>query len=213
MTRTIVFGDVHGCSHELFRLMDAMGFSDGDRVISLGDFVDRGPNSPACTAFVMRHESIMGNHEYKHVRGILSESQRDAKDQFDTFGVEMGLPYEVAVDFMATLPFYLELDEAILVHGGLEHGIPLDHQDPLVLVGGMSRRHICGVDPESGLPYWCARYPRNEKPVIFGHVKSGDGIPSRGNLYPIDTGCVAGGPLTGMSLPDFTVYQVPGRSR
>ena len=213
VSRAYVFGDVHGCYRELVRLMDRIGPDPDDRVISVGDFVDRGPNSPACTAFVMHRESVMGNHEYKHVRGIMSPAQLEARAQFHEFGEPMGVSYVSAVNFMAGLPFYLELDDAIIVHGGLEHGIPMDAQDPLVLVGGMSRRAICGIDEKTNLPYWCDRYPRTAKPVVFGHLRAGSGLPSRDNLFPLDTGCVAGGSLTAVSIPDFRVYQVRGRGR
>src|SRR3989344_7250238 len=109
--RVIVFGDAHGCAAQIFDLMDKIGPASDDRVISLGDFVDRGPDSPACVRFVKQHEAIMGNHEYKHVRfreGILqklSPSQIQAKEQFGGDGKD----YESAVDFMETLPFFLEL--------------------------------------------------------------------------------------------------------
>lgn len=209
----IVFGDAHGCIEQILELMDLIGPSQGDRVISIGDFIDRGPDSPACLAFVRKHESIIGNHEYKHVRfrqGILkalSPSQMQARAQFERLGKDC---YNAAVDFMETLPFYLDLPSATIVHAGLEYGIPMTEQDRIVLVGGMSKRHICGINPQTDLPFWCARYPRNAKPVIFGHLSIKGNIPRNGNLFPLDTGCCAGGKLTAVTLPDFRIYQVPG---
>lgn len=211
--RIIVFGDAHGCLRQILDLMDVVGPASGDRIISVGDFVDRGPNSPGCIEFVMQHESLMGNHEYKHVRfrhGILkklNKSQAGAREQFSKFGKD----YEAAVDFMETLPFYIDLPWAVLVHAGLEYGISMDKQDRIVLVGGMSRGHICDIDPQTSLPFWCTRYPKDAKPVIFGHLSIVGGIPRRENLYPIDTGCCRGGKLTAVTLPDFQIYQVPGQ--
>jgi serine/threonine protein phosphatase 1 len=191
---------------QIRELMDAVGATDEDRIISIGDFIDRGPDSPGCTMFAMEHEALMGNHEFKHVRGIMSRSQVGARGQF----TDSLLSYEAAVAYMDTLPFYLELPEAILVHAGLEYGIPMAQQNKFVLVGGMSQRRICGIDKATGLPYWCGRYPKDAKPVIFGHLSMGAGLPVNGNLYPIDTGCVAGRKLTAVTLPDFKAYQVPG---
>lgn len=213
--RAIIVGDIHGCLRQLLDLVDLIGPSFGDRVISIGDFVGRGPDSPGCVEFIKKREAIMGNHEYKHVRfrhGILkrlSPSQIETREQF----MRTGQDYEAAVDFMETLPFYLDLPEAVLVHAGLEYGLPIEKQDRIVLVGGMSKRHICGIDPKTGLPYWCARYPRDAKPVIFGHLKISGPIPQRENLFPIDTGCNKGGNLTAVTLPDFKIYQVPGWKR
>ncbi|MGB7958230.1 MAG: metallophosphoesterase [Minisyncoccia bacterium] len=208
---TIVFGDAHGCYEQILALMDLIGPSADDLVISVGDFVDRGPDSPACVEFIKNHGSVMGNHEYKHVRfrqGILealSPSQMQARAQFRSEE-----EYGAAVDFMAILPFYLDLPEATIVHAGLEYGIPMNEQDRIVLVGGMSKQHICGIDPQTGLPFWCARYPRDAKPMIFGHLSFGGDIPRNENLFPLDTGCCAGGKLTAVTLPDFRIYQVPG---
>lgn len=213
--KTIVIGDVHGCIKQLEVLLDNIGLAREDRIILLGDFVDRGPDSPACLDFARKHESIMGNHEYKHVRykqrilRCLSPSQIEAKAQFE----KMYRDYDEAVQFMATLPFYIELPEAILVHAGLEYGVSMAEQNRIVLVGGMSMRHICGINPSTRLPYWCANWPKHEKPVIFGHLNLETDIPISGNLFPIDTGCCANGMLTAVTLPDFRIYQVPGWKR
>ncbi len=210
--RTIVVGDVHGCHAQLLDLMDKVGPTAEDRIILLGDFVDRGPDSPACLEFARQHEAIMGNHEYKHVRhrsGILkqlSRSQIGARQQY----WDRGLDYNAAVDFMESLPFYLDLPEAVLVHAGLVSGVPMEKQDARVLVGGMSQSHICGIDPRTGFPFWCDEYPRSAKPVVFGHLTIKGRILRQENIFPIDTGCCHGGALTAITLPDFKTYQVPG---
>lgn len=210
--RTIVVGDVHGCYQQLMNLMDKVGHVRGDRIILLGDMVDRGPDSPACLEFARNHEAISGNHEYKHVRfrkGILkqlSSSQIGARQQY----FDRGLDYDEAVDFMEKLPFFIDNPDALLVHAGLQYGIPMKHQDPRVLVGGMSQKHICGIDPRTGFPFWCATYPRHAKPVLFGHLTIQGKIPRQDNIFPLDTGCCRGGMLTAITLPDFKIIQVPG---
>lgn len=214
--RTIVYGDLHGCIEPLWRLLDLIGPARSDQIISIGDFVDRGPDSPACVDFVRKHKAIMGNHEYRHVRvlrGIikkLGKTQRATRRQFE----EQGRDYNEAVEFMERLPFFMELPEAILVHAAVEcsldQGIPLAEQDRIVLIGGRSRGYICDVDRSTGLPFWCARYPKSAKPVIFGHLTMPGGVRCRENLFGIDTGCIRGEKLTAVTLPDFHIYQVPG---
>jgi serine/threonine protein phosphatase 1 len=211
--KTIVIGDIHGCIKQVWELMNLIGPSAGDRIIPDGDFTGRGPDTPACVQFVREHEGCMGNHEYKHVRyrhkiGALSRSQIEAKKQF-----ESPAAYEAAVDLMESLPFYFDLPEALVVHAGVEYGTPMEEQDRIVLVGGMSKRHICGIDPSTGLPFWCAKYPRDAKPVIFGHLSIEGSIPRNENLFPLDTGCCRGEKLTAISIPDFQIYQVPGWKR
>lgn len=43
MTRDIAIGDIHGCDQELLDLLEAAGATERDRIISVGDVVDRGP--------------------------------------------------------------------------------------------------------------------------------------------------------------------------
>ncbi len=43
--RTIAIGDVHGCSKALRALIDAIQPEPGDEIVTLGDYVDRGPDS------------------------------------------------------------------------------------------------------------------------------------------------------------------------
>ena len=43
--RTIAIGDIHGCSAALAVLLDAIGPHTDDRIVTLGDHIDRGPDS------------------------------------------------------------------------------------------------------------------------------------------------------------------------
>jgi len=49
-----------------------------DVIVSVGDLVDWGPESPAVVRFFREHPNtlaIAGNHERKHIRGIFSYAQ------------------------------------------------------------------------------------------------------------------------------------------
>jgi Icc-related predicted phosphoesterase len=44
--RTILIGDIHGCYDEFMSLLDKVNYDkDNDRLIILGDFIDKGPKS------------------------------------------------------------------------------------------------------------------------------------------------------------------------
>ncbi len=45
MARTIAIGDVHGCSSALEAILKAIDPAADDTLITLGDYVDRGPDS------------------------------------------------------------------------------------------------------------------------------------------------------------------------
>jgi len=209
--RTLVIGDIHGCYEELHKLLEKSGPINGDRIIALGDIVDRGPETPQVLNFFRSHpeaSSLMGNHERKHLRWSRGElppalSQRISRQQ-------IGSEYSGALRWMETLPLWIETPEAILVHGYLEPGVSLRDQRSQVLTGTMG-----------GEQYLRTQYDRpwhvlwdGDKPVFVGHLdylRTGEPFVYRDLVYFLDTGCVHGGRLTGLMLPDFRFYSVRSR--
>ena len=60
-----VFGDIHG-EYDLFcALLDKIGYQEETHlIVSVGDLVDRGPNSPAVVNWFSRNGyAVRGNHE------------------------------------------------------------------------------------------------------------------------------------------------------
>lgn len=225
MERYIVIGDIHGCYDELMKLLGKIHPSRDDVIISIGDMIDRGPQSPEVVTFFMKNFNtiaLFGNHERKHVRyslGLMPQAhftgnQRRTVRQFEERGGKNGLAsYAEALDYFKTLPLYLDLPWAILVHAGLIGGVPLELQNEKILAG-VGFKRINAFDSRTGLCHWCETYPPDAKPVIFGHIsfeKASLHLPERRNLWPIDTGCVSGGYLTAVTLPDFRVYQARSR--
>jgi serine/threonine protein phosphatase 1 len=209
--QTLVIGDIHGCWPELQALLDKAGLGAGDSIIALGDVVDRGPETPEVLEFFRRQataRSLMGNHERKHIRGArhevrLAQSQKIAR-------LQLGEAYLGALAFMETFPLYLELPEALLVHGYLEPGVPMEEQRDTVLCGTMGgdkylREHYTRP--------WYELYA-GEKPVIVGHLdycRKGEAFIYQDLVYGLDTSCVHGKVLTGLLLPGFQVLSVPSR--
>lgn len=83
-----VIGDVHGCFDLVLRAMDAVKFDQSrDRIISVGDLIDRGPGSHR-TAKFLSHDWVYacrGNHE-----GMLQDLYND------------GEPLPAVLEFMAS---------------------------------------------------------------------------------------------------------------
>ena len=205
----VVIGDIHGCFYELLDLWSKIGINNDDEIISIGDMVDRGPASDKVVGiFRTIGKAILGNHERKHVRhfsGLMADrnfgrAQRLSVEQFK----KANMDYEEVIGYFAGLPNYLDLSEAILVHAGLIYGVPLDFQNEKILTGaGFQKENEIG---DLGVPHWCESYPKDAKPVIFGHLSLG-GVPRpyNGNLWHLDTGCVRGGFLTAITLPDLKI--------
>jgi len=206
-----VIGDIHGCLTELQELLDKSGILDDDLIIALGDIVDRGPDSAQVLDFFSNNPtrlSLMGNHERKHVRGARHEV-RLALSQIIS-RAEFGTDYPQALERMGSFPLYIDLPEAILAHGYLEPGIPLEQQRDTVLCGTMSGDHY--LQNRYAQP-WYALYD-GDKPAIVGHhdhLRNGQPFIYQDRVFCLDTSCVHGGTLTGLLLPEFRFVSVPSR--
>lgn len=188
----------------------ACGHYAGDRVISVGDLVDRGPKSREVVSYFAarpaRCIAVRGNHEQKHLR-----SRGEKLDSLAGRIVRRTTSadfYAEMLDYFETLPYFIELDEAIVVHAGIDPEIALADQDVKVLMGVGSSGRI-GFDGKS--PWWYDN-PKlaGHKPIIFGHEKRAEVVRGRhSNVWGIDTGAAMGGRLTGLLLPEFKLLSVP----
>jgi hypothetical protein len=209
--QTLVIGDIHGCYVELQALLVKGGLNDVDSIIAVGDIVDRGPETPQVLDFFQRTPNVrvlMGNHERKHVRAARHEVKLSISQQISL--QQLGESYPEAVAWMGTLPLYIELAEAVIVHGYLEPGIPLAQQNPSVVCGTMGGDKILRERYER--PWY--EYYNGDKPVIVGHNNyNGTEQPFVYNdkVFGLDTDCVHGKPLTGLLLPAFQFVSVPSR--
>ncbi len=72
--RQLAIGDIHGCLTALQVLDQELAFGDGDTVVTLGDYVDRGPDSRGVIDFLLdirkrcRLVALRGNHEIMMMR-------------------------------------------------------------------------------------------------------------------------------------------------
>jgi serine/threonine protein phosphatase 1 len=211
MHKTLIIGDIHGCEYELQALLDKAGLAEGDVIIGAGDGVDRGPETPQVAAFFqnMPHaRSVMGNHERKHMRAARHEVKLSISQQISK--LQWGPNYPEALTWMSSLPLFIELEEAIIVHGYCEPGIALARQNPSVLCGTMGGDKI--LRERYDRP-WYELYD-GSKPVIVGHYNyNGTDQPFiyQDKIFGLDTDCVTGRALTGILLPSFQFVAVPSR--
>jgi len=210
--RTFVVGDLHGCARELDALLDEAGYRPGDdRLVSVGDVVAKGPDSAGVVRRLrtLGARSVRGNHDHRLLlsAAALAAGDADPPDGQRRLLASLG---EGDLDWLGAQPLALRLPEhdAIVVHAGLVPGVPLDAQDPENLMtmrslrddGRPSRRIGDGVP-------WSTRWPGPEL-VLFGH-DAVRGLQERPHALGLDTGCVYGGRLTGVWLPDRRIVSVP----
>ncbi len=210
--RTLVIGDIHGCVEELMGLLALAEIGPDDRVVAVGDIVDRGPD-PASVVRYFRDEpnamSVMGNHERKNARWRRAKLL-PAKSQLICRAQMGDTAWSEACDWFETLPHFLELDEAIVLHGFALPSVPLEEQDERVLVGVQSGwKTVSQTLGRNWFESW-----NGDKPLVVGHLQYGsDHRPFvvEGRFYGLDTGCSTGGALSGLLLPSFEVLSVPAR--
>jgi serine/threonine protein phosphatase 1 len=131
MHKTFVIGDVHGCIHELQELLQQLAPSADDRLVFIGDLIDRGPDSIGVVREVVRLSTcfdvqlVLGNHEEKFLRyvhhinsGSGKEKEMKGVDEFPT--LLSGLNNS-ELFFLQNACYTLHLPECdtLLVHGGV----------------------------------------------------------------------------------------------
>lgn len=234
--RHIIIGDIHGCYAELMDLLQKVGPGDSDRIVSVGDMVNRGPATEKVLRF-FRDEpnatAVLGNHEWEHIeawfaRESLPPAHAAARER-------LGADYGEWIDWLTTLPAHLELPEALIVHGMLEPGMTVAAQQESVMLGtaagekymrlrypGLWYEHYLQAAHQHSLQSQVSAHSQptacgssEPKPLIVGHhdyLRTGEPLVREGRLYAIDTGCVRGGRLTALVLPELQVVSVPAHS-
>ena len=202
-----VIGDVHGCFVELLNLLRQIQFRPtSDEVIFLGDLVDRGEHSKAVVDFVREGQAkgyfrvVRGNHDDEWLRAVrmnvedwYSEKYPETWHDFDgRDGIHQ------FTEWVDTLPLYIEMDNAVLIHAGME---PDKHYTKQSAESLLWTRSIEPIPVEH----------RDGKIVIHGHTPVSHPLilPDQVN---IDTGCVFGGQLTALSLDTLGKGEIVWRS-
>ncbi|HUU46023.1 MAG TPA: metallophosphoesterase [Acidobacteriota bacterium] len=207
--RTIVVGDIHGCWDEFRRLMELAGFGEGDALVTVGDFLDRGPGSWEIGRFLRETSnafSVIGNHE-RRVAGVVRGTSRPAWSQKQSLSMIPEAEHADWAAWLESLPAVIETPHAIITHARLDPARPLTDQDAYhtAAVGGAS----VTIDIEGdGVPVWFRRM-RFEKPVCMGHIGYERVTLVSAGLYALDTGAVRGGQLTAVVFPGGDIVQVP----
>ena len=201
--RTILIGDVHGCAEELRALVELLRPRPSDRVILLGDLINRGPDSAAVVRFVhdSGFECLTGNHEDDYDRRPHDPAYRLLREAIG----------EDRHEWLTTLPLFLDEPGFIAVHAGLEPGrLPAEtSREILVNIRTWDGRGADLRDP--GNPPWYFFYT-SERPVFYGHWARA-GLNIRARTLGLDSGCVYGRRLSAYLLEERHVVSVPARAR
>jgi len=198
MSRLFAISDIHGCFRPFYRLVvNTICLRKTDRLILLGDYIDRGFESKEVIDFIMDLMNngfdvtpLAGNHEVMLLDafndpGMLplwymnsGETTQISFDLNDIRKIE-----EKYLSFFKSLPYYILKGDYYFVHAGFNDRL----SDPFT-----DREHMI----------WESRELYNNpvfsgKKIIHGHrPKQLDYVKmlirTGSNVIPIDTGCVYG---------------------
>ena len=208
--RLIVIGDVHGCVRELEKLLKKIKPKKKDRILFLGDLINRGPDSKAVIKLArdINASSLIGNHEYRLLQYYHTLNSSSLKDyELDTLEKLDAKDW----NYLSSMVLWQEIPpkKLVFVHGGFLPHIPWRKQSAAIVT------HIQEVDKE-GIPRkrnevssgksWANLW--KQKPfVVYGHTPRAK-VYRRKYSLGIDTGCVWGGKLTALILPENKIIQV-----
>jgi serine/threonine protein phosphatase 1 len=200
MLRVYAIGDIHGSLSALCRLVaECERDADGQpmRLVFIGDYIDRGPDSFGVVDYVMGLQSrlganvicLMGNHEALALSAIddlnienwiLNGGGMTLRSYNASSVRELPAAH---VAWLRSLQPSHDDGLRLFVHAGINPARPLERQDRHDLL--WIREPFLSVQHDYG------------RLIVHGHTPTRTGMPDlRGNRLNIDTGAVYGGPLT-----------------
>jgi len=210
VSRLIGIGDIHGCYELLLDLVERsiMFDPDEDRLVFLGDYLDRGANSREVVDYVLglkKHYPgqivlLKGNHEDLALRAMLCTGDEEActharmlwylnggQATVNSFrGIEKAR--QTLIPFIGSLALYHETEEHIFVHAGIPYG----------------------KSPETASSdeiLWDRSYSYSgRKTLIVGHSPKSE-IERLKNIICLDTGAFMTGKLSAYDVLNEKAYQ------
>ena len=219
MNRLFAISDIHGCFRPFYELVvDIIKLTKSDRLILLGDYIDRGEQSKEVIDFIIDLQkegfdikALIGNHEQMLVDSYYEPdlmhlwSLNGGLSTLQSFGIadirEIDGHY---LEFFNSLDYYLNLGKVIFVHAGFDDFAPDPFSDKQSMIWE------CSLSYQNPL--------LSGKTIIHGHRPKMIAYVNRllsekSPVIPIDTGCVYNketgyGFLSALELNSTTLFSV-----
>ena len=233
--RRLVIGDIHGLLKPLQEVLERAAYSPKkDKLIFLGDYVDRGLQSAQVVSYLLKIQEkakhkpvfLVGNHDVWCQDWLNRDEISDAWLRFG--GMETLESYDQLsyseLDkhrdfFNALLPFHIEKDKKAFVHGGYLSDLGLGDDLDYVYYNDRSIARMIGQHAEEreGIKQLPARL-RHYKELYIGHtptLKFGYDRPLGLNnkYWMMDTGPIYGGRLYAMDIDSKKLYRSKKRDK
>jgi serine/threonine protein phosphatase 1 len=211
--RLFAIGDIHGCSTALRTLIEAIDPRPEDSIVTLGDYIDWGPDSRGVIDVLIGLSGrcnlvpLLGNHEEMLLAALKSGSElrywlkfggEETLDSYQYDGRRDMIP-EDHVRFIRGCRDFYETPTHIFVHANYDHRLPMDRI-------GSTKLRWEHIDPKAQQPHYSGKI------VVVGHTPqvSGD-VLDLGLLVCIDTDCSRGGRLTAFDAKTGDLIQANER--
>ena len=193
--RRYAIGDIHGCLQTLRQLLEnKIKIEKTDCLYFLGDYIDRGPDSPGVLDYLIglkkkghRLETLRGNHEENLLKAQAGYDPETFRHYVIKLCKSPGLldnnlkikkKYRV---FFAKMPYYIELDDYFLVHAGFDFNKPNPFKNQEAML-------------EMRNPTANNQFLKN-KTLVHGHQpaylnKIKKAVREKNQVIPLDNGCV-----------------------
>ena len=207
--RIIAVGDIHGCASALKTLITAIDPMPDDTIVTLGDYVDRGPDSRGVIDQLIelgkrcRLVPLMGNHEEMMLEVVTGKQppyrwlQYGGVETLESYGFfgDMSVISESHHEFFKSMKDFFETDSHFFVHANYNPEVPLEKQT----IHSLRWQKLTEITPPPHL---------NGKRAVVGHTHDRGGeIFDVGHLVCIDTYCYGGGWLTALDVSNGTIWQ------
>jgi len=217
--RLITIGDIHGCYQQLVELIEKeLKLSKDDKLILLGDYIDRGPHSKEVLDYIMQLMEdgfniipLMGNHEDLLLKALTDFQQNvtwcynGGNRTLQSFGVDEPTEIDTKyIDFIKSLKYYHIEDDFIFVHAGLNDNVTNPFDDTYHMLWSRTNKYNNPV--------------LLDKTIIHGHtpisVENCEKIvSSNSSIINLDTGCVykekqGYGKLTALDIHNGVLFSV-----
>lgn len=220
MRRLFAISDIHGCFRPFYELViNTIGLKKSDRLVLLGDYIDRGYESREVIDFIMDLISggfdvtpLTGNHEVMLVNAYNDPGMLPLWHMNSGFTTQFSFDIQNIrnlekryLDFFMQLEYYTLIGDYYYVHAGFNDKLA----DPFT-----DRKYMIWESVESYKnPVFSGKtIIHGHRPKKIEYIK--ELIRRKSNFIPIDTGCVYGagmgyGFLSALEVNTMQLISVP----
>lgn len=213
MNKIYCISDIHGCYEKLENLLNKISLQEEDEFVFLGDYIDRGPESKKVLDLLLSIKSkfkstfLLGNHEQMFLDFLKRPKMDDlflynggykTLENFEKINENGEGIWDVGdkyIDFLTSMKLWYETEDYFFVHAGVPdidlEEITEKNKETLLWVRDsfLESEYMWG------------------KTIIHGHTPIKE-IDIYGEKINIDTGCVYGGELSCLILPELDIIKV-----